>query len=111
SLLSSTYFCVNGIALINESELNGDDTVNWVLNHQNFLDGGFSDWVEGNDQRTSSVSASYYAFNLLETFGSLDLLNEDIFQIEFDYLMLIIIPSTIAVIIGIIYFFIRRRRI
>ncbi len=111
ALLSSTYYSVNGIALIDESELNVVATVKWVLNHQNFLDGGFGDWVEGNDQRRSSVSASYYAFNLLETFDSLSLLNEDIFQIELDYLMIIIIPSVIAVIIGIIYFFIRRRRI
>ena len=111
ALLSSTYYCVGGIVLIDESELNGDATVNWVLNHQNFLDGGFGDWVEGNDQRRSSVSASYYVFNLLKTFDSLSLLTEDIFQIEFNYLMLIIIPSIIAVIIGIIYFFIRRRRI
>jgi len=111
TLLSSTYYCVNGIALIDESELNGDATVDWVLNHQNFLDGGFGDWVEGNDQRRSSVSTTYYAFNLLETFDSLDLLNEDIFQIELNYLMLIIIPSIIAVIVGIIYFIIRRRRI
>ncbi len=111
TLLSSTYYCVRGITLIDISELNGATTVNWVLNHQNFLDGGFGDWVEGNDQRRSSVSASYFAFNLLETFDSLDLLNEDIFQIEFNYLMLIIIPAIIAVIIGFIYFIIRRRRI
>lgn len=111
ALLSSTYYCVNGIVLIDENELNGGATITWVLNHQNFLDGGFGDWVEGNDQRRSSVSASYYAFNLLENFDKLDLLNEDIFQIEFNYLMLIIIPSIIAVIIGIIYYFIRRRRI
>ena len=110
-LLSSTYYCVNGIVLIDESKLNGGATETWVLNHQNFLDGGFGDWVEGNDQRRSSVSTSYYAFNLLAIFDSLDLLNEDIFLIEFDYLTLIIIPSIIAVIIGIIYYFIRRRRI
>jgi len=111
TLLSSTYYCVKGIELIDESELNGGTTVNWVLNHQNFLDGGFGDWVEGNEQRGSSVSASFYAFKLLETFDSLEVLNEDIFAVEFNYLMLIIILSISGVIIGIIYLFIRRRRI
>ena len=111
TLLISTFYCVNGIELIDESELNGVSTVNWVLNHQNFRDGGFGDRVEGNDQRLSSVSASFYAFKLLETFNSLEVLTEDIFSVEFSYLMLIIIPSIIGVIIVIIYLFIRRRRI
>jgi len=111
TLLSSTFYCVQGIGLIDESELNGVSTVNWVLNHQNFRDGGYGDWVEGNDQRGSSISASFYAFKLLEIFNSFDVLDEDIFAVEFSYLILIIIPSIIGVIIIIIYLFIRRRRI
>jgi prenyltransferase beta subunit len=111
TLLSSTFYCVQGIELIDESELNGVSTVNWVLNHQNFRDGGYGDWVEGNDQRGSSISASFYAFKLLELFDSLEVLDEDIFAVEFSYLILIIIPLVIGVIIGIIYLFIRRRRI
>ena len=111
TLLSSTYYCVKGIELIDENELNGVNTVNWVLNRQNYRDGGFSDWVEGNDQRDSSVSASFYAFKLLETFNSLEKLNEDVFAVEFSYLILIIIPSIIGILIGIIYLFYRRRRI
>ena len=110
-MLSSTYYCVKGIELIDESELNGETTFNWVLNHQNFLDGGFGDWVEGNDQRGSSVSTSFYAFKLLEIFDSLELLNEDVFTVELNFLIVIIIASIIAIVIGIIYFFIRRRRI
>ncbi len=112
TLLSSTFYCVKGIELIDKSELNEVTTVNWVLNHQNFRDGGFGDWVEGNDQRGSSISASFYAFKLLEAFNSLEVvLNEDIFAVEFSYLILIIISSIIVVIIVIIYLFIRRRRI
>ncbi len=111
TLLSSTFYCVKGIELIDESELNGVTTVNWVLNHQNFLDGGFGDWVEGNDQRGSSVSASFYAFKILETFNLVEVLNEDIFMVELNYLIFIIIPSIIGVTILIIYLVIRRRRI
>ncbi len=111
TLLSSTFYCVKGIELIDESKLNGDTTVNWILNRQNFRDGGFGDWAEGNDQRSSSVSTTFYAFKLLATFNSLDVLNEDIFEVEFSYLILIIVSSTIGVIIVIIYLFIRKRRI
>jgi hypothetical protein len=111
ALLSSTFYCVKGIELIDANVLDGDIIVSWVLNHQNFLDGGFGDWSEGNDQRRSSVSASYYAFKLLETFNSLEALNEEIFTVELSFLTLIIISSIIGVIILIIYLFIRRRRI
>jgi len=111
SLLSSTYFCVEGIRLIDSNELNKLATVNWVLNHQNFLDGGFSDHDEENDQKLSSISASYYAFEILKGFGSLDLLNEDIFMVEFSFLILIIVMSIIGIIIAVIYLIWRKRRI
>jgi len=111
SLLSSTYFCVEGIRLIDSNELNKLTTVNWVLNHQNFQDGGFSDHVEENDQKLSSISASFYAFEILKAFNSLDLLKEDIFMVEFSFLTLIIVMSIIGIIIAAIYLFWRKRRI
>lgn len=111
TLLSSTFYCVKGIELIDENKLNGAITRDWVLNRQNFRDGGFGDWVEGNDQRTSSVSTSFYAFKLLETFSLLDALNEDIFAVELNFLSLIIVPSVIGVIVLLVYLYIRRRRI
>ena len=111
SLLSSTYFCVEGIRLIDGNELNKLSTVNWVLNHQNFRDGGFSDHDGENDQKLSSISAAYYAFEILKGFNSLDLLNEDIFMVEFSFLTLIIVISIIGIIIAIIYLIWRKRRI
>lgn len=111
SLLSSTYFCVEGIRIIDSNELNKIKTVNWVLNHQNFLDGGFSDHNEENDQKISSISASYYAFEILKVFNSLDLLNEEIFMVEFNFLTLIIVTSISGIIIAAIYLIWRKRRI
>ncbi len=111
SLLSSTYFCVEGIRLIDSNELNKKATVNWVLKHQNFRDGGFSDHVEENDQELSSISASYYAFEILKGFDSLDLLYEDIFMVEFNFLTLIIVMSIFGIIIAAIYLIWRKRRI
>ena len=110
-LLSSTFFCVEGIDLINDNELNKDATSKWVLKNQNYLDGGFSDWVEGTEESTSSISSSYYAFKILRNFGLLDLLNEEIFMVEPSFLTLIIVPSVIGVIILVIYLLWRRRRI
>ena len=110
-LLSSTFFCVEGIGLIDANELNKDATSNWVLKHQSFLDGGFSDWVEGIDQRFSSISTSYYAFKILQIFDSLDLLIEEIFMVELNFLTLIIVTSVIGVIVLVIYLIWRRRRI
>ena len=111
SLLSSTYFCVEGIRLIDSNELNKLATVNWVLNHQNFQDGGFSDHDEENDQKRSSISASYYAFEILKGFESLDLLYEDIFMVEFSYLTLIIVMSIFGITVAAIYLIWRKRRI
>jgi len=111
SLLSSTYFCVEGIRLIDSNELNKIETVNWVLNHQNFQDGGFSDHVEGNDQKLSSICASYYAFEILNGFNSLDLLNEDIFMVEFSFITLIIVLSILGISIVAFYLYWRKRRI
>jgi len=111
SLLSSTYFCVEGIKLIDSNELNKFDTVNWVLNHQNFQDGGFSDHDEENDQKLSSISASFYAFEILKSLDSLDLLHEDIFMVEFSFLILIIVMSIFGIIIAAIYLIWRKRRI
>ena len=111
SLLSSTYLCVEGIRLIDSNELNKLATVNWVLNHQNFLDGGFSDHDEENDQQLSSIGASYYAFEILKGFDSLALLNEEIFMVEFSFLILIIVMSITGIIIAAIYLIWRKRRI
>ena len=111
SLLSSTYFCVEGIRLIDSSELNKLASVNWVLNHQNFQDGGFSDHDEENDQKRSSISASYYTYEILKGFNSLDLLNEEIFMVEFNFLTLIIVTSISGIIIVAIYLIWRKRRI
>ena len=109
--LRSTYLCVEGINLIDENELNKVSTSNWVLKHQNFLDGGFGDWNEEINQRLSSISTSYSAFKILQLLGSLDLLNEDIFMVEFSFLILIIVLSVIGVIVLVVYLILRRRRI
>lgn len=112
SLLSSTYYSVRAISLINSSMLNNDQTSKWVLSRQNFQDGGFVDFTEGYQQLSSSVVTSYYAFKILNTFDTaIRQLSIEIWMVEFDYMILIILLLSIGLVVGIGVFLWRRRRI
>ncbi|NVM37799.1 MAG: hypothetical protein HWN81_19565 [Candidatus Lokiarchaeota archaeon] len=110
--LSSSYFCVKAISLIDTAELNGGSTISWVLNHQNFEDGGFSDNIVELEQKKSSIIASYYAFETLKILNpSLSSLAKEIWTVEFNYWILGIVFISIGVIIAVIVFIWRKRRI
>jgi hypothetical protein len=110
ALLSSTYFCVKAINLLDPSQKKYA-TTNWVLSHQNFQDGGFSDHSTTGEPELSSISTSYYAFSILLTFDAINLLNSEIFMVEFNYIILIVVLSVIGIIILILFFIWRKRRI
>ncbi len=110
ALLSSTYFCVKSIYLIDETELNDDHTIGWVLDRQTIQDGGFIDNTHGYQRKSSSVTTSYYAFKTLEIL-SLSKLSQEIGMVEFDFLILGIVLISIVSIIAISIFFWRKRRI
>ena len=112
SLLSSTYYCVMAISLVNSSFLNSGKTTNWVLSRQYFQDGGFADMTDGSDQLSSSVIGSYFAFRTITIFNpSLSQLAVDLWMVEFNYWILIILMGSIGliVVIGVIIW--RKRRI
>ncbi|MFX0082238.1 MAG: prenyltransferase/squalene oxidase repeat-containing protein [Candidatus Hodarchaeota archaeon] len=111
ALISSTYHYVSAISIINKEMLNKEQTAKWVLSRQYFQDGGFADITEGTSQRASSVITSYYAFETLNISGSLSKLSADVFMVEFDYWILIIIFASIGLIAGIWVIVWRRRRI
>jgi len=112
TILSSTYYCVMAISLIDKSALNAAKTTNWALSRQYFQDGGFSDIPEGNYQGSSSVIGTYYAFKTLKTFDpTLSKLVIDIWMVEFNYWILVIILGVIGLLAGIGVFIWRRRRI
>jgi hypothetical protein len=111
-LLSSSFICLSSIGLIDSTELHQDPTINFVLSRQNFRDGGFSDKVIDYYQELSSITTSYYAFKIILSFNpSLDLLNEEIFMVEFNYIFLIIVLSAIGIIVFVAYLMWRKRRI
>lgn len=111
ALLSSTYFCVKAISLIDPDELNSDTTVRWILDRQNFQDGGFGDNTEGYEQKESSIISTYYAFETLNVLGRLSTLSAEFGMVEFNYWILIIIFVSIGLILGIIVYIYRKRRI
>ncbi len=111
ALFSSSFYCVSAINILDSSQLNKAATLEWILTHQNFEDGGFSNLLGGTVQGLSSISASYFAFKLLMTFNSLGLLNQDIFMVEFNLIILFILLAIIPIVIVIIYLVWRKRRI
>lgn len=110
-LLSSSFLCLEAISIIDINEIHQLPSINMVLSRQNFLDGGFSDKTAGGYQDFSSITSSYYAFKILLSFDSLDLLNEEIFMVEFNYLALIIVLSVIGILVFVAYFIWRKRKI
>ncbi|MFX1325944.1 MAG: prenyltransferase/squalene oxidase repeat-containing protein [Promethearchaeota archaeon] len=110
-LLSSTYYCIIIVSIIDNSILNDYFTVNWILSRQNFQDGGFADLTEGTDQSTSSVISSFYAFKTLSKYSALSKLSAEIWMVEFDYMILIIIMASIGAVAGLGVFIWKKRRI
>jgi len=117
ALLSSTYYCVQGISLIDSGDLDHEEeTLNWVLNRQNFKDGGFVDITEGNEQKESSITASYFAYQTLTILDGKELpsMEEKVFMLEFiwiDWLILVILLSFVGIAVVYGYFMWRKRRI
>jgi len=117
ALLSSTYYCVQGISLIDKGDLEHEDkTLDWILNRQNFKDGGFIDNTDGNEQRESSITTSYFAYQTLILLDGKELpsMEVKVFMLEFiwvDWLILVILLTFLGV--AVIYCIIiwRKRRI
>ncbi len=102
ALLSSTYYCIKGISLIDNEEFEDEDlTLNWVKNRQNFKDGGFSDNSDGYEQKSSSVTTSYFAYKTIMIIDGIEspVLEEKVFMLEFiwiDWAIFVIILSILG---------------
>ncbi len=112
ALLSSTYFSVKLLDMIEPNELNSAPTIKWILARQNFQDGGFADNSEGFEQKSSSVVTTYFALETLKILNpSLSSLSKEIWMVEFNFWILGIIFVSIVIIIAIIIYILRKRRI
>ncbi len=113
ALLSSTYYCLKAISLLDKDEIEDEDaTSEWLLDRQNFQDGGFVDQSEGYEQKFSSVISTYFALEALDLLGKEDLLEEKVFMLEWEWydwlIFCIILIALIA--LAIIGIYIRRKR-
>ena len=113
TLIGSTYFCVMSIYLIDENEIDHEEeTLTWILNRQNFKDGGFADTDDESNQKSSSVINSYYAVQLITLFDAdLISLNEEIFMVEFNWWILVGILIGIGLIAVAVIMIRRKRRV
>ncbi len=114
ALLSSTYYCSKALSLINGTKLNDKKELisNWVLNQQNPLDGGFIERNTESGASYSSVTASYYAFETLKIFDAdLTFLQQDVYEVEFNYWVLIIIGIIAGALVSISIYIRRKRRL
>lgn len=110
-LLSSTYYCIRSIFLLNEKKMTNETTADWVLSRQNFRDGGFVNFNGINDQEDSSVINTFYAFQILKTFDEdLLYLNENVWMIEFNWIVLIVLLSILGVVIALVIYYWQKRR-
>jgi len=108
ALLSSTFYCTKSLKLLLSNDINNGATSNWVYSLQNVNDGGFTDG--GNDiQKFSSIPCSYFAFKIITLLGGN--LNVQIWMIEFNWIILIIVLSCIGVVIAVAIYFWRKRKI
>jgi len=112
ALISSTYYCTKIISLLDNTLLHAQNTTNWIIHRQNFEDGGFAENSDGNIQKSSSITTSYYAFETLKVFeAELESLNENIWMVEFNLFILIVILSVIGVGIVILIGVWRKKRL
>ena len=114
-LISSTLHAIETLFLLDETSLTSQEksaTINWILNRQNINDGGFVDLSEGVETKSSSIMTSWKAFR---TLGYLDQnllkLEQDIWMVEFNYWILVILLASIGVAVSFIIFIYRRRKI
>ncbi|MFX1277567.1 MAG: prenyltransferase/squalene oxidase repeat-containing protein [Promethearchaeota archaeon] len=109
ALISSTYYSIQVIYMLSSNAPLKENTINWIYNRQNFLDGGFTDIIYESVQGYSSIASSYFALKSLVLLGaSLDI---EIWMVEFNYIILIVIFIILAIIIGIAIFLWRRRKL
>lgn len=109
ALLSSTYYCAKSLNILSSSELNKGETCKWVYSRQNINDGGFVDNGNENEPILSTIPCSYFAFQIITLLGGN--LDVQIWMVEFNWIILIIVLACIGVAIAGAILFWRRRRI
>ena len=109
AILSSTYYCIHSLSILSPTDLNGGPTCNWVYSLQNIKDGGFADRSSSDILKDSTIPCSFFAFKIITILGGN--LDVQIWMVEFNWIILIIVLSLVGALIIIALFFWRKRRI
>lgn len=111
-LLSSTYYCIYGLSILNGNFNNADKTIEWILDHQNTLDGGFSEGDFEAANLKSSMVNTYFGFQSLRILNpSLNVLNEEVGMVQFNWVILLIVLTIIGFAVGIGFYIYQERKI
>jgi len=111
-IISQTYYAIKSISLLNSNQFNDrSQTIDWILDQQNLLDGGFSDSVGNTKTQYSSVSSSYFAFETLLTLSAEGYLSQDVGIVQFNWIILLFIFVGIAVAVGLGFFLWKKSKI
>ncbi len=109
SSLLATYFATSVLYLLDGSEPS-EDTIRWVLKHQNSVDGGFSESVNPSKISKSSAVSSFYAVQILEIGDpNLSVLRNEFLTYSINWgLIAGITVAVVAVIVAVIVIYRRR---
>lgn len=109
SSLLATYYATSALNLLDGSEPS-DDTIRWVLKHQNSVDGGFSESVDPSKITKSSAVSSFYAVQILEIGDpNLSVLTNEFLTYFIDWGLIVgITVAVVAVIVAVIVIYRRR---
>lgn len=111
SMISTTFYCVFSMNYLDTSRLNSQATVQWILEHQNLNDGGFVDAANKDSIVYSSMKSTYYAFTMLKYFDpTLASLNENFWDVETNWFVLVFALLVIFTLIVAIGFYLWKRR-
>lgn len=111
SLISTTFYCVSTVNLLDSNQLDSETILQWILKSQNPIDGGFSESKSDGSTSYSSMITTYYAFNIIKYLDpDFFSLNEDVWDVEFNWVILIILILIIIAAPTIVIFIIWRKR-
>lgn len=109
-LISSTFYAIRSIIMLDSDNYDKNSIIDWVLDKQNLIDGGFSE-SSTNQEKSSSVINSYFAFNILLTLNALSYLNEDVGIVQFNWVILLYIVIGISIVIGLGFFIWKKKKL
>jgi len=106
-----TYYSQKIYSLLGEDNPKKDQVQKYLLSCQNSVDGGFAEKNADASYGTSSVITSFFAFDALMTFDNqLGMLNEEVWFLPFDYVLLIIVLAIIIVVLAVGVRYYRKHR-